>query len=417
MLNNHICAVDIGSSKISAVLAQIKNKHISRLFFESGFSKGIEKGMVVDSVELIQALEQVLKNLRVKSGINFKLVYANLSGKDIITKHSRAIIPLAERGNKVVTISDIQRANEQARILGSSLEEEIIHQIAYGYSIDSKENIIQPLGLYSHKLEVDLYLVCAKLSSVQTLSRVISQSGFEAKNLFFSGIATSKAVFGPELEEGINLFCDIGGDITEILIFNAGLLKEIKVLLIGGNDLTEEIGNVLKIPFELAEDVKKSHFISAGSELSREDKEILIKKDNIYKPIKQKIISEILTSKVKSIAETIKGAVEKESGCSHIKNFVVAGRVVLSEDFLEIFEATLGIPVRLARIVNPELSVLANKEPALSGQKYLNYLTSLGMILQVIQGEGLFAAKPSLPSNNLFFKAVNKAKEVYQEYF
>jgi len=185
MLNSYICALDIGSSKIASAVAQIKRKRINNIFFDSVPSKGIKRGVIVDSVDLVSSVSKLLKDLKVKSGINIKFLYTNISGQDIVTKHSRAIVPLAERGNKVITISDIQRVNEEARILGSSLEEEIIHFIPSSYTIDSKSNIINPLGLYSHRLEVDLYLICGKLASIQSLGRVINQAGFEIKDLFF----------------------------------------------------------------------------------------------------------------------------------------------------------------------------------------------------------------------------------------
>jgi len=153
MLNNYICAVDIGSSKISASVAKMGKKRISDIYFETVDSRGVEKGVVVNSIELIGCIERLLKNLKIKSGINIKVVSVNASGQDMIIKHSHAILPLAERGNKVITLSDIQKVNEQARLLGSNLEEEIINQIPFNYTIDSKSGISQPLGLYSHRLD------------------------------------------------------------------------------------------------------------------------------------------------------------------------------------------------------------------------------------------------------------------------
>ena len=227
MLNNYICALDIGSSKISACVVKIQKRRISDLYLESAASKGVKDGVITDSISLISSIEKLIKSLKAKSGVNIKFLQANISGEDILTKHSRAIIPLAERGNKVITVSDMQRVNEQARVLGSSLDEEIIHIIPSSYSIDSKSNISNPLGLYSHKLEVDLFLICGKLSSVETLSRVVNQAGYEIRGLSFSGLATSRAVFDKASKEGLSVFCDIGSDITEILIFRDGLLKDI----------------------------------------------------------------------------------------------------------------------------------------------------------------------------------------------
>lgn len=418
MFNNYICAVDIGSDKISASLAQIKGKRIVSIFSETLFSKGVKKGVIIDSVELIERIDSLLKSLKLKSGINIKAIYVNISGQDIITKHSRAVLPLAEKGNKVITLSDIHMVNEQARILGSCLEEEIIHQMPYNYSIDSKTDILQPLGLYSHRLEVDLYLICAKTSSVSSLTRVINQSGYEVKKIFFSGIATSNAVFRKKMiDEGINILCDIGSDITELLIFQDGLLKEISILQMGGNDLSLAVSESLKIPLELAEDVKKSNSCIADYNLIKEDKEILIKKNNIYKPIKQRFISEVLTSKAKSLCQIIKDNVEKTVPCSHVNNFITAGRTVLQEGFLETLENILGIPVQLGRIDNPEIISLLNKENDIKGQKYLAHITSLGMVCQALEGQQLYPLSVAQPARNIFVKTLNKVKEVYQEYF
>jgi cell division protein FtsA len=415
MLNNYICTVDIGSTKISGSVARVKKNRLSTLFFETIASKGVKRGAIVDSIELTGCLSQLLKSLKKKSGIRIKSVCVNISGEDITIKHSRAILPLTERGNKVITVSDIRKVNEQARILGSCLEEEIIHQMPFSYSIDSKNDIINPLGLYSHRLEVDLYLICAKMSSVQTLTRVVNQAGYEIKKMFFSGLATHRAVFGKELKEGLHVLCDIGSDVTEVLVFRDGLLKDVEILELGGNDLTFAISKELKIPFDLAEEVKKSHSSIGDCNGIQEDKEILIKMDSVYKPIKQKLVAEILTTKAKSMCQSIKETVEKSVAASQVDNFVTTGRVTMQDGFLEILENTLGIPVRLGRLLNPNLSALVTNADELLGQKYLTYITSLGML-----GESLQAGDTAVvtqTSRNVFFKAADRIKEVYQEYF
>lgn len=417
MLSNYICALDISSSKIAAVLAHTRNRRIINVFFECMPSQGIKRGVIVDAMALVAAIGRTLKNLRAKSGINIKLIHANTSGSDIVTKHSRAIIALAERGNKVITPCDIQKVNKQARILGSSLEDEIIHAIPFSYAIDAKENIINPVGLYSHRLEADLYLICAKISSIQSLTCAVSQAGYEIKNLFFSCIAASGVVFGNEIKRGVNVLCDIGSDITELLVFNDGMLKEVEILPIGGDNLTQQLSEALNIPFDLAEDVKRSHASIGDYNQVKENKEILIKKDSIYKTIKQKEVSDLLTAKSKSICSNIKNAIEKITPCDKVDNFVAIGRTVLLEGFLEILENNLGISVRLGRITNQEIASLVNKNVALLGQRYLTYINSLGYIYQALHEE--YPWVTSSPSNvrNPLKRAINKFKEIYQEYF
>jgi cell division protein FtsA len=417
MPNNYICALDIGSSKIAATLVVIKKKNIINVFFDSVSSKGVKRGAIVDSISLVDSVSKLLRKLKAESGINIKFISVNISGQDIVTKHSRAIVPLAERGNKVITAADLKRVNDQARILGSSLEDEIIHLVPYSYAIDSKQNIANPVGLYSHRLEGDLYLICSKLSHIQNLSRAINQSGYEIKDVYFCGLATSKTVFDKESEEGLNLLCDIGSDISELLVFRNGSLKDIEVLLIGGDDLTMQLQDALKIPFDLAEDIKRSYGIIVDPQQIPEDKEILVKKSNMYKPIKQKLVSEIITSKSKLICSTIKNAVEKKVPLYEINNFVVTGKTVLLEGMLEMLESTLNIPVKLGRIKNPQIPLFVKEHNELSGQKYLTYLTCLGMICEEMHDKTIGISSNQKLIKNPIFKAINRFKEVYQEYF
>ena len=420
MLNlndNYICALDVGSSKISACLAQLKGRSLESIIFDTVPSKGVKQGAVVDSIELVGAIGKLIKNLRTKSGIKIKLIYTNVSGLDITTKRSRAIIPLAERGNKVITASDIEQVNEQARILGSSLEEEIIHIIPSSYTIDSKSGITNPIGLYSHKLEVDLYLICIKLSSLQSLTRVINQSGLEIKDLFFSGMISSSAVFGTELNAGINLFCDIGSDITELLIFSNGILKDIEILPFGGDNLTLRICDELKIPFELAEDIKRSYGIIGVAQNIPEDKEILVKKSNLYKPIKQRMVSEIITASAAHICAQIKQAIDRKVSSYEVDNLFVVGRTVLLEGFIEMLENKIEIPVKLGRINDPRIVAMIKEDHALAGPKYLTYLTALSMLSEVIRNKPTGIIPAYKPAKNLILKAVNRFREVYQEYF
>jgi len=417
MLNNYVCCVDIGSSKIAAVLAEIERKSISNIYFESIQSAGIRNGMVVDSIELVNAVSLLLKKLKAISGINIKFVYTNVSGQEIATKHARAVIPLAERGNKVITLSDIHKVNDQARILGSSLEDEIIHLIPHSYSLDAKQDIINPLGLYSHRLEVDLYLICVKLSCVQNLSRVINQAGYEIKELFFSGLAGSRVALDKELQEGFNLFCDIGSDITELLLFKNDRLWDVQILPVGGDNLTAQLQNKLKIPFALAEEIKRSHGIIGSLDEIKQDKEILIKDNDFYKPIKQRAVLEIITPSARSICNIIKETVEKKLPSCEINNFIIAGDCVLLEGFIEILENTLNIPVGLARIENPAIPASVKERQELSGRKYLTYLTCLGMLCEALRDKTELIISKQKPSFNPVFNALNRFKELYQEYF
>jgi len=330
------------------------------------------------------------------------------------------VIPLAERGNKVITISDVEKANEQAKVLAANLEEEIIHQIPVGYTIDSRSHILNPLGLYSHRLETDLLLICAKLSSIESLSRSVSQAGYDIKKLYFSGLATSGiSVRSDEFKHGLNVFCDIGRDITELLIFNDSVLKDIVILTLGGDDITLHLAQEFKLPYDLAEDTKKKYGCAADSLRIEEGKEILIKRGSGYRPLSQRAVCELISSKTKSMCQGIKDALIQKLDTAEIDNFVTVGRAILLEGFLEMLENTLGTRVKIGRIPPENSNDLEQVCDELSGQRYLNFITSLGEAYNAIEVK----SQPSMPQGdpsagkNAVIRFIDRAKEVYEEYF
>jgi hypothetical protein len=129
------------------------------------------------------------------------------------------------------------------------------------------------------------------------------------------------------------------------------------------------------------------------------------------------LVVEIITQGAKLICEQIKEAVEKKVSLYEVNNFITVGRAVLLEGFIETLENALGIPVRLGRINNPQILSAIKEDSGLSGQKYFTYLTSLGILCNALEEKPLGILPLHQPAKNLLLKAVNKFKEVYQEYF
>ena len=417
MSARYICGLDIGSSKVAAVLALLHKNAISELFFEVAESRGVKKGCVVDSIELVEVLGRVLKGLKAKSSIAVKSVHANISGQDILTKHSRAIIPLVDRGNKMITSLDMEKAVQQAFILGSTIEDEVIHQIPASFTVDYKSNIRNPLGLFGHKLEVDLYLICARLAAVQTIAYAVNQAGCDLQEVSVSGLATAEAVFNDTFRTGDNVLCDMGADFTELVFLRDGLLRSLSILPIGGADLTRAISEGLHVP----EDTAREITISFGSVDDRrsmdEDKEVLVRHDTGFQPIKRKQVAEILNTKTASLCLCLKDTIEKEVALSDIRHFVLCGRTALQEGFIEMVESQMGISVEFARILEPRIATLTAHHPSLSGRKYLTYATALGLVCKELAGYIPKTAVRQKPIQNPLVRTVHKLKEVYREYF
>ena len=181
--------------------------------------------------------------------------------------------------------------------------------------------------------------------------------------------------------------------------------------------MTQQLSEGLKINFELAEDIKRSYGVIGEANNIQEDKEILVKKDEFYKPIKQREVSSMVTNSSRLICTQIKEVVERKVVPHEIDHFIMVGKTLLTDGFIEMMESVLGMPVAIGRINNPEISSLVKENNDLSGQKYLTYLTCLGMICEDLDNKTVGSLALVKPAQNLVIKTFNRFKEVYQEYF
>jgi cell division protein FtsA len=417
------CGLDIGSSKIAACLGRFRGNELTNLWYGSTDAVGIKRGQWQDIGNLTDGFSKLLRNLKSKSGIKIKTINLGFSGQNVIVRHSQAVIALAERGNKSVTKRDIQNVNYQAQILGSCLEDEILHSEPLGYTVDNENEVINPLGLYGHKLKVDLYLLCAKISYINTVIEVINRLGLRLNEITLSGLAISQAVFDLNRMKGLNILCDIGKDIIQILIFNDGRLMHYHIVASGGDDLTTSLSGQLKLPHSLAEEIKISYG-RIQDNYQAQDREIIVKKGNAYSTISQNSVIKILTQSSRRIAKLIRNAIQPHllaisSPLIPSKMTLhVSGRTACLEGFLELLEVIVGIPVKIANIGNPSLTAPLIRHQFSSGESILNYLVCLGLIAE----ENKLSYKKSLNKPMGGFRSTlsripERIKEVYQEYF
>ncbi|MGD9015174.1 MAG: cell division protein FtsA [Candidatus Omnitrophota bacterium] len=417
----YICAIDIGSSKIAACLGCFKGRELTRVWWDCTTAVGIKCGQWHDVQGLLDSLSGLLKNLKAKSGVKIKSVYLGIATQNIIAKHSQAVIALAERGNKSVSKAHIQNVIQQARILGSCLEDEIIHTEPLSYTIDNEHEVADPLGLYGHQLKVDLYLICARVTYINTIIEVVNRLGLRLNEITLSGLAVSQALFNSKEMRGVDILCDIGKDITQILIFSDGGLVHYQIITCGGDNLTSNLAEGLELPYSLAEEVKVSYGrIQHNPEVK--DKEIIIKKASSYTTLSENLVMQILTQTSSEIAQAIGDAIKPHllaiSQSQALKaTLYVSGRTACLDGFLELLEVVVGIPVRIAKIGNPDLSVPLMHQRILSGESTLNYLACFGLLADSIK----FSYKKSSSRvgnfRSLLFSIPEKAKEIYQEYF
>jgi cell division protein FtsA len=402
------CGLDVGSQRLKvAFLKSVESHgHVDILGVYDHPSYGYKDGSVTDLNELSECVHNSIEELSKKTQFRVKDLQLGIGGQLVDSRESNTIIPLVERGNKIIASKDVKRVNYQARLLGLKMEEEILHHLPQHYLIDDVNTALNPLGLYGRKLGVFSRLIIAKENVVRNVVKAVQHSGYDVNRVLFSTYAASDVVLTAEEKKDGCAIIDIGAAVTSVMIFKEGLLKTLDKIYIGGDQFSSAIATSLNIPFDLAEEIKKSY----GGVLSdnHRQEEILVKKDQSYIPIKREAIYLAIEPLIVRLVESICASL-KASGMYHFlnKGLVVVGGGALLAGLIEKIEEVSNLSVRLGKLNIPSSRGLSNTAlySAVVGLAYTDLVDRTALALSN-QGKGGWAQNVR-----------NKVVELYQEYF
>jgi cell division protein FtsA len=344
------CGLDIGSQKIKVSLSKVQDaENFQLLGVYEVDTRGFKDGMVNDLGAFSGAIGAALDGLAKKTKYKIRDVYLGVGGELVETRMSRAVIPLTERGNKVILPGDIKIARRQARLLGMRLEEEVIEDFVRLFKVDDVNVTLNPVGLYGRKLEVEVLLVLVNAVRLRNIQKAIKQAGYEVNNVFYNGGALSEAVLTVQQRNDGCVLVDIGARKTEICVFRDGLLKHFNFALFGGDRITSRLSRELNIPLALAEDIKKSYG-HIGERANRVSDDIIIKKDNGFVTLKQDAVRRPICDEVNELVKHIKDSIAASDYEGQLRcGVVMSGGGSLMSGLMEHVERSIGLSVTMAR--------------------------------------------------------------------
>ena len=114
-MDNIIAGLDIGTSKVSAVLAKLGSSGIQILGVGISPNNGVKKGVVVDIESTTMAVEQAVEQLCNMTNMEVDSVFINISGGHVNLYETRGVIAVT-REDREITGEDVRRVMQAARI-------------------------------------------------------------------------------------------------------------------------------------------------------------------------------------------------------------------------------------------------------------------------------------------------------------
>ena len=254
---NIIAGLDIGSSKISVVVGNTlhgSTEKIGVIGVGHAPSEGLRAGVVVDINQTAEAIRKAIANAELMAGVKIDSVCVGISGDHIIGQTSHGVVSVA---NNEISHDDVDRAMIAAKAISIPADREILHVIQQNFVVDAQDRIREPIGMSGARLEAYAYIITGGTTAIQNLLNSIEKAGVPiVETLVAAPLAATQAVVSrDEREVGIALV-DIGDGTTEIVIYKEDSIQHTAVVPVGGQHVTNDIAQYLKVTLPEAEELK-----------------------------------------------------------------------------------------------------------------------------------------------------------------
>ena len=199
-MSNTILAIDIGSTKICAIIAEIdESNQVTIQGHGISKSQGIKKGAITNIELSSKAIKKAINDAKRIAGSNIASATVSISNAYAKSLNSTGIVNIP---HKDISIKEIDRVMQTALYNANvPTEYDIIHVLPYNFRVDDQDFIEDPFGMNASRMEVDVNIIMTQKSNLSNLQKAVRSAGVEIDSMVLSGYASSIAVMDSDEKE------------------------------------------------------------------------------------------------------------------------------------------------------------------------------------------------------------------------
>lgn len=343
-----VVALDVGTSKIVAVVAEMKADGVGYDIIGLGQAptKGLRRGVVVDIESAVQVIQRVLEEAEVMAKVKIREVFTGIAGSHVKSMNTHGMVAIQ---NKEVTQGDVDRVLETARAVNIPNDQQVLHVLTQEYIIDGQEDVKEPVGMSGLRMEVRVHIITGSVSAAQNILRCIRRCGLEAEELILQPLASARAVVTDDEKDLGVCLVDIGGGTTDIAVFVKGAIRHTAVIPVGGDQITNDIAMTLRTPLAAAEEVKVQHGCALRQLVDPEQTIAVVSVgERGMRQMGRQTLVEVIEPRVEELFTLVQSELRAHRYMDLIPSGVVlTGGTSAMEGILELGEEIFHVPVRL----------------------------------------------------------------------
>ncbi len=372
-----VVGLDIGTTKICAIVGS-KNEYgkLEVLGMGKAVSDGVIRGIVTNIDKTVLAIEKAVAEASEQSGIEINVVNVGIAGQHIKSSIHHGSIT-RDRVDDEITVEDINRLTNDIHKIVMPPGCEIIHVMPQDYIVDYEDGIKDPVGMSGVKLEADFHVITAQTNAIRNINKCVKRANLEIDDLILEPLASSMSVLSDEEKEAGVCLVDIGGGTTDVALFHDSIIRHTAVIPFGGNIITSDIKEGLKVMQNQAE-LLKTKFGKAIAEEANPNEIVSIPglRNRPPKEISIRNLAHIIEARMEEIIELVHAEIITSGFASKLAGgIVITGGGSQLGYIKQLFEYMTGMD---ARIGYPNEHLGKSKVEAIKSPMYA---TTVGLVL------------------------------------
>ena len=260
-MSETLVGLDIGTSTVRAVIGVFsENGELQITGVGKAPSNGLRNGAIVNIEAATSSVKSAIEAAEMMAGHEVLSLFTAIGGSQVSSMNSTGVVGVAGNGKGIqeITHKDVDRVIEAAKSVPIDIARTIIHVIPQSFTIDGQKGIQQPLNMIGVRLESEIHIVTAAVTSIQNLRSCVTRAGFGCDGILLKTLASVAAITTEEERDLGSIIIDLGGGSTDALVISDGAPVCSVSIPLGGATVTNDISVIRGISFETAERIKKS---------------------------------------------------------------------------------------------------------------------------------------------------------------
>lgn len=313
MLKNIFTSIDIGSNNIKVVVCELHNNKLNLLAASSVSSKGIKRGMIVNTDEASKSIKEAFEKVESMLGIKIKKVIASIPSYFAEFTYIKGTV-------NVVNEENLIGSDEVIDVLGVAMEskltndKEMVTIIPVDFKVDDKGGISNPLGHSGKLLSARAIMVTTPKKNIYSVVSVLENLGIEVIDIMINGIGNIYSLKTRDMSDLVGAVIDIGSETTTVSLYNKTVIVKNSIIGVGSKVLDNDLAFTYKIGKDDAKKIKETFALASKKYASVGD--FYEVKNELGEDIKinQFEATEVVTNRLDEILELVKNEILSLSG-------------------------------------------------------------------------------------------------------